>query len=46
MMRTVRIWGCSLHVPYMFIFFQGALLLFVFIRATLGGPLEVITNDL
>lgn len=30
----------------LFIFFQGSLLLFIFIRATLGGPLEAVTNDL
>jgi len=38
--------GVTLQGRNMFIFFQGALLLFVFIRATLGGPLEAITNDL
>lgn len=38
--------GVPLEGRNMFIFFQGALLLFVFIRATLGGPLEAITNDL
>ena len=38
--------GVKLEGRNMFIFFQGALLLFVFIRATLGGPLEAITNDL
>ncbi len=38
--------GVTLEGRNMFIFFQGALLLFVFIRATLGGPLEAITNDL
>ncbi|MBX3013148.1 MAG: ABC transporter permease [Caldilineaceae bacterium] len=38
--------GVDLQGRNMFIFFQGALLLFIFIRATLGGPLDAITNDL
>lgn len=38
--------GVDLSGRNMFIFFQGSLLLFVFIRATLGGPLEAVTNDL
>ncbi|MCE7990105.1 MAG: ABC transporter permease [Caldilinea sp. CFX5] len=38
--------GVDLSGRNMFIFFQGALLLFVFLRATLGGPLEAVTNDL
>jgi ABC-2 type transport system permease protein len=38
--------GVDLSGRNMFIFFQGSLLLFVFIRSTLGGPLEAITNDL
>jgi ABC-2 type transport system permease protein len=38
--------GIDLSGRNMFIFFQGSLLLFVFIRATLGGPLEAISNDL
>lgn len=38
--------GVDLSGRNMFIFFQGALLLFIFIRATLGGPIEAISNDL
>ncbi len=38
--------GVDLSGRNMFIFFQGSLLLFVFIRATLGGPLEAVTTDL
>lgn len=38
--------GIVLSGHNMFIFFQGSLLLFVFIRATLSGPLEAISNDL
>lgn len=38
--------GVELSGRNMFIFFQGSLLLFVFIRSTLGGPLEAISNDL
>ncbi|MBV7339078.1 ABC transporter permease [Chloroflexi bacterium TSY] len=38
--------GVHLSGSNLFIFIQGALLLFVFIRATLNGPLEAITNDL
>lgn len=38
--------GVDLSGRNMFIFFQGSLLLFVFIRATLGGPLEAVSNDL
>lgn len=41
--RTV---GVELSGRNMFIFFQGSLLLFIFIRSTLGGPLEAVTNDL
>lgn len=38
--------GVDLRGRNMFIFFQGSLLLFIFIRSTLGAPLEAITNDL
>jgi ABC-2 type transport system permease protein len=38
--------GIDLSGRNLFIFFQGSLLLFVFIRSTLGGPLEAINNDL
>lgn len=38
--------GVDLHGRNMFIFFQGSLLLFIFIRSTLSGPLDAINNDL
>lgn len=38
--------GQDLSGRNLFIFFQGALLLFVFNRATLGGPLQAVTDDL
>lgn len=38
--------GVDLRGRNMFIFFQGSLLLFIFTRATLGGPMEAVTNDL
>lgn len=38
--------GVDLSGRNMFIFFQGSLLLFIFIRSTLGAPLEAISNDL
>lgn len=38
--------GIDLRGRNMFIFFQGSLLLFIFIRSTLGGPIEAICSDL
>ena len=38
--------GQDLSGSNLFIFFQGALLLFVFNRATLGGPIQAVTDDL
>ena len=38
--------GQDLSGRNLFIFFQGALLLFVFNRATLGGPIQAVTDDL